>query len=122
MRYLKHIVAAILCAVSLNAPGVEAKVVRVEKLAETSVGTFKPGPYVRLDLRVSGDLSDDVKRIADLQRALQSNDGNVSYSTNVILIVPATTVAGNGTLLVDVPNRGRTLAAGLFNSPRSDPR
>ena len=120
MRYLKHAVAASLFAASLlNAPGIEAKVVRVEKLAESPVGTFKPGPYVRFDFRVSGDLSDDVGRIADLQRALRSNDGKISYATNVTLIVPATAGAGNGTLLVDVPNRGRTLAAGLFNSPRS---
>jgi hypothetical protein len=74
---------------------------------------------VRLDLRVSGDLSDDVRRIADLERALPSTGGKISYATNVTLIVPATAGAGNGTLLIDVPNRGRTLAAGLFNSPRS---
>ena len=120
MRHLKHAVAAFLFAASLlNALGVEAKVVSVEKLTESPVGTFKPGPYLRLDFRVSGDLSDDVGRIADLQRALRSNDGKISYATSVTLIVPATSGAGNGTLLVDLPNRGRTLAASLFNSPRS---
>jgi Alpha/beta hydrolase domain len=120
VRYLKHaFVVSLFIASLLYARGVEAKVVRVEKLAESPVGTFKPGPYVRLDFRVSGDLSDDVGRIADLERALQSNDGRISYATSVTLIVQATPSAGNGTLLVDVPNRGRTLAAGLFNSPRN---
>src|SRR5262245_56093567 len=111
MRYLKHALAAasLFAASLLDAPGGDAKVVRVEKLAESPVGSFKPGPYVRVDLRVHGDLSDHVGHIADLQRALRSNDGKISYATSVTLIVPATAGAGNGTLLVDVPNRGRTL-------------
>jgi hypothetical protein len=120
MRYVIQAVAGFLFTASLLiAPGAEAKVVGIEKLAEAPVGTFVPGPYVRLDLRLSGDLSDDVVRIADLGKAVRSTDGKISYATRVTLIFPASPGAGNGTLLVDVPNRGRTIAAGLFNSPRS---
>jgi len=43
------------------------------------------------------------------------------YSAKIILMMPVAPRAGNGALLVDVPNRGLANAEMLYNSPRDVP-
>ncbi len=61
----------------------------------------------------------DRTRIVDLQHAPRDADGCVRYSGELVLLRPVDASRGNGALLVDVPNRGRPVAPGVFNrSPR----
>ena len=76
------------------------------------------GAYDRIEgrLRYAVDPEAEANRgIVDLQRAPRDGAGRVHFEGDVRLIVPADPERGNGTLLVDVPNRGNTLATGLFN-------
>jgi Alpha/beta hydrolase domain len=61
--------------------------------------------------------------ITDLQHAPRNAQGAVECRTDFYLLAPADPRAGNGTLLLDVPNRGRKMAVSLFHStPRvNDP-
>ena len=76
---------------------------------------------MRLDGRVTGVLSPASGGIPDLDRATRNADGTVGYSARIILFIPADPAAGNGALLVDVPNRGHAYANALYNRPRARP-
>jgi len=69
---------------------------------------------------IHGDLSPQ-EAIPGLDEAAHNDRGRVAYSAKLILIMPAAPRAGNGALLVDVPNRGRAYAEALYNSPRDVP-
>lgn len=83
-------------------------------------GTFGPGKYVRIEGEAHGALSPS-EPIPGLDKAPRDTAGLVEYRAPVTLIVPESPRAGNGTLLVDVPNRGRAISHGLYNSPRARP-
>ena len=53
--------------------------------------------------------------IADLSHAPKNAKGLVEASADVVLLQPTDPQAGNKTLLVDIPNRGRKLAPQLFD-------
>ena len=53
--------------------------------------------------------------IHDLDRAPRGGDGCVRFVGDIILIQPQDPDRANGALLIDVPNRGRPIALGLFN-------
>ncbi len=55
-------------------------------------------------------------RIPGLDKAPRNSAGLVEYRTPVTLILPESPRKGNGTLLVDVPNRGRAISHGLYNN------
>ena len=76
------------------------------------------GPYVRITARatVAIDPSDPRNAvIADIEQAPRNASGRVEAMADVVLLRPADPLRGNGTLLVDVPNRGRKLAPQLFD-------
>ena len=54
--------------------------------------------------------------IADLDLAPRATDGAVHFDADVRLIVPEDPRRGNGSLILDVPNRGRSLVAGSLNA------
>jgi hypothetical protein len=83
-------------------------------------GTFKPGEYLRVDGTFWGELS-PAEAIPDLDKAARNDRGLVEYSTSFMLIVPKDPRQGNGTLLVDLPNRGQPSSHYLYNSPRDNP-
>ena len=64
---------------------------------------------------VNPDLPDE-SCIADLTLAPRDADGCVRFSGDLTLIRPANPAAGNGALLIDVPNRGRPIMLGRFNN------
>ena len=83
------------------------------------------GAYDRIEgrLRYAVDPEADANRgIVDLQRAPRDAAGRVHFEGDVRLLVPADPARGNGTLLVDVPNRGNTLATSLFNRAQREER
>ena len=59
--------------------------------------------------------------IPGIDKAARNERGRVDYSAKIILMMPAVPRAGNGALLVDVPNRGLANAEVLYNSPRDMP-
>jgi hypothetical protein len=76
------------------------------------------GPYVRITARatIALDPRDTANVvIADLSHASRNSDGRVEAVADVVVIRPAVLGRGNGTLLLDVPNRGRKLAPQLFD-------
>lgn len=94
-----------------------AGITRLEVGSTVPYGTFKSGTFLRLDGTLHGALA-PTERIAGLDRAPRNPRGLVEYSAPFVLIVPREKTSGNGTLLVDVPNRDRPVAHHLYNSPR----
>jgi hypothetical protein len=55
-------------------------------------------------------------RVCDLDRAPRDAGGRVPFSGDFYLLRPVDPARGNGSLLLDVPNRGRKVALGILNS------
>jgi hypothetical protein len=110
--------AAVLLAASI-AP-VAAEVVRLEITSKTPYGTFRPAEYVLCRGQVHGELAPS-EAIPDLDKATRNEAGKVEYSADIMLLMPADPSKGNGTLLVDIPNRGRVYGIALDKGPRGEP-
>ena len=65
-------------------------------------------------------LGDANRIIADIDRAPRDAAGRVEFSANFILLKPKETGHGNGTVLLDVANRGNRVLFRVFNRPASD--
>jgi len=113
------ILTFLFCLLSLTATARSAiaEVTRIEFTSQQPYGTFRVGDYVIWQGRIHGDLSPQ-ETIPGIDKAARNDRGRVAYSAKIILITPAAPLAGNGALLVDVPNRGRAYAEALYNSPR----
>lgn len=83
-------------------------------------GDFAVGKYLRIEAEALGELSPS-EPIPGLDKAPRNARGLVEYRTPVTLLIPESPRAGNGNLLIDVPNRGRPITHGLYNSPRARP-
>lgn len=122
MRHFLAATMAIVLGVAGMAPRAAlAKVTRLEITSKRPYGSFQAGDYVRWDGRIVGELSPAAETIPDLDKPARDAHGMVTYSTRIILFMPADPRKGNGTLLVDVPNRGNPYAQALYNSPRGLP-
>ena len=98
-----------------------ARVTRLDISTKQPYGSFQVGDYVRWDGRILGELAPADEAIPDLDKPAKNARGMVEYAARIILFMPAKPTAGNGVLLVDVPNRGRAYAHALYNSPRGLP-
>jgi len=99
-----------------------AEVVRIEVETQGAVANGKSyglaGPYERLIGRIyfAVDPENSANRIiADLEYAPTNPDGRVEFSSDFYLLKPVDAEAGNGTVFVDVMNRGTKRALGYFN-------
>ncbi len=119
MRKIVAFVAALAC---LSPAALRAQVTkfdileRVPAFAGRSFGEV--GPYERITARatIALDPADDRNAvIADLALAPRTAEGRVEAIADVVILRPADPSHGNGTLLLEVPNRGRKLAAQLFD-------
>ena len=119
---MRKILAGAIAAVCLSPVVLRAEVVRfdiVERgpaFAGRSFGDV--GPYERITARVTIALnpSDDRNAvITDLAQAPRNPDGKVEATADVVILRPADPTHGNGTLLLEAPNRGRKLAPQLFD-------
>ena len=54
--------------------------------------------------------------VTDLKLAPRGADGRVAFQSDFYLLRPVDPARGNRRLLLDVPNRGRKVALGMFNS------
>jgi hypothetical protein len=97
-----------------------AEITRLDISSTQPYGDFAAGRFIRIEAEAVGALSPS-EAIPGLDKAPRNSAGLVEYRTPVTLIVPESPRAGNGALLVDVPNRGRAISLGLYNSPRSRP-
>jgi len=97
-----------------------AEVTRIDFTSKQSYGTFGVGEYVIWQGSIHGDLSPQ-ESIPGIDKAALNDRGRIAYSAKLILIMPAAPRAGNGALLVDVPNRGGANAEAVYNTPRDVP-
>ncbi|HEY3793370.1 MAG TPA: alpha/beta hydrolase domain-containing protein [Bradyrhizobium sp.] len=111
-------ISALACGMSVSPAA--AKLTKLELTSQQSYGTFGPGEYVWWQGQISGELA-PTEKIPDLDKAAKNAHGMVEYSAKISLMFPKNPKSGNGTLLVDIPNRGRVYAEALYNSPRDEP-
>ena len=113
---------AALCASLLPSLTANAEVIRFEVLQSgpafegRSFGSV--GPYVKITGRatIAVDPADPRNAvIADIDKAPRNEKGLVEATADVVLLRPADPLRANGTLLVDIPNRGTKLAPQLFD-------
>jgi hypothetical protein len=113
---------AALCAFLLPSLTANAEVIRFEVLQSgaafegRSFGSV--GPYVKITARatIAVDPADPRNAIiADIDKAPRDEKGLVEATADVVLLRPADPLRANGTLLVDIPNRGTKLAPQLFD-------
>src|SRR5258708_12367726 len=118
---MRRIVTAVIAATCLVPVMLRAEVTRFDILervpafAGRSFGDV--GPYERITARatIALDPADDHNAvITDLALAPRNADGRVEAVAGVVILRPADPSHGNGTLLLDVPNRGRNPAPHLF--------
>ena len=117
-NYLPRLAAALL--LPLLAAAANAEVTRLEIVSKAPFGSFRAGDYVIWQGKVHGDLSPQ-EAIPGLDKAPRNARGRVDYAARIVLVIPGENARGNGTLLVDAPNRGRAYAQALYNSPRDEP-
>ncbi len=114
-------IARSLCIAAASAAGIaQAEVTQLSITSTQPFGDFATGRYLRIEAEARGSLAPG-EAIPGLDRAARNAAGRVEYSTPVTIVFPERRGAGNGALLVDVPNRGRAISHGLYNSPRSRP-
>ena len=76
------------------------------------------GQYIKITARATIAVDPVDPRnavIADIDKAPRNAQGKVEATADVVLLRPADPLRGNGTLLVDVPNRGTKLAPQGFD-------
>ena len=101
-------------------PTARAELTRLDITSQQPFGTFRAGSYVISQGRLYGELSPR-ESIPGIDKAKRNARGMVEYTARIVLITPEVPSRGNGTLLVDIPNRGNAYAQALYNSPRDEP-
>ncbi len=104
---------SVLIALSLSASVLSAGVIRTEIATQTDVlggkAFGKAGAYERITGRVyfSVAVANPHNRgIVDLDKAINLSNGQVAFSADFIVIRPKDRARSNGSLLLEVPNRG----------------
>ena len=118
---------AFLLVLLLTVLPLHARVVRVDVAARTDVLAGKAfgdaGAYERITGRVYFSLpvgNPHNARIVDLKNAVNLKDGEVEFSADFIAVRPKDAHKGNGSLLLEVPNRGRGRIIGLVDGGKWD--
>jgi hypothetical protein len=91
-----------------------ARVVRVEIASRVDVLNGQPfgdaGAYERITGRIYFSVPADTPpnhRIVDLENAVNLKDGEVEFSSDFVAVRPKDPSKSNGSLLLEIPNRGR---------------
>lgn len=116
------IATAVLVALIVSSLPLYARVVLVEISSRTDVLNGKAfgdvGPYERLVGRVYFSVpvaNPHNQRIVDLHNAVNLKNGEVAFSADFVAIRPKDSHKGNGSLLLEVPNRGRSRILSLVD-------
>jgi len=108
-----------------------ADVVRIEITEQTPVVDGRAfgavGPYVRIVGRVHFAVDPALtanRAITDIDLAPRNAQGRVEFSSDLYLLKPLDAAKGNGTILLEISNRGRKGILSTFNRARGslDPR
>ncbi len=117
-----RLVASLFFFLALSIFPLNARVVRVETATRTDVLGGKQfgdaGAYERITGRVYFSLpvaNPHNRRIVDLDKAANLKNGEVEFSADFIAVRPKDAHKGNGSLLLEVPNRGRGRIIGLVD-------
>jgi alpha/beta hydrolase family protein len=104
-----------------------ARVVRVAIASRTDVLNGKqfgdPGAYERITGRVYFSLpvaNTHNLRIVDLSNAVDLKNGEVEFSSDFVAVRPKDAHRGNGSMLLEVPNRGRARILSLVDGGDQD--
>jgi len=116
-----------LLALLLSVLPLQARVVRVEVASRTSVLDGKvfgdAGAYERITGRVYFSLpaaNAHNLRIVDLGNAVNLKDGEVEFSADFVAVRPKDAHKGNGSMLLEVPNRGNARILSLVDGGDQD--
>jgi hypothetical protein len=119
---MRRIVAMVIVAACAFPTALSAQVARFDILERSPAFAGRSfgdvGPYERITARatIALDPADDRNAvITDLALAPRTQDGRVEAVADVVILRPVDPTHGNGTLLLEVPNRGRKLAPQLFD-------
>ena len=111
----------------LLVPALEARVVRVDVHSRIDVLNGKSfgdaGPYERITGRVYFSVAvanPHNRRIVDLANAVNLKNGEVEFSADFVAVCPKDASKGNGSLLLEVPNRGRPRILSLVDGGDQD--
>ncbi len=121
-RSFRPQVLALLIAFGLAAPAVSARVARVEILSRSEVAggqAFgRSGGYERITAKVHfavDPLAAANRAIVDVGRAPRDAAGQVEFVADLCVLRPKDPARGNGTVLFDIPNRGRKFGLYFFD-------
>jgi hypothetical protein len=124
---LRQRIASLLLILGLASFSLHARVLRVEVSSRTDVLGAKPfgdsGPYERITGRIYFSLpvaNPHNLGIVDLDKAVNLKNGEVEFSADFVAVRPKDPKKGNGTLLLEVPNRGRGGILGLVDGGDRD--
>jgi hypothetical protein len=122
-RRLVSVPLLIFCIVGL----VDARVIRVEVTSRDAVLGGMPfgnaGSYERIVGRIYFAVpvgSPHNQRIVDLDKAVNLRNGEVEFSAEFVMVCPKDLKRGNGSMLLEVPNRGRAPIISLVNGGTLD--
>jgi hypothetical protein len=114
-------------ALLLSVLPLQARVLRVEVASRTSVLDGKvfgdAGAYERITGRVYFALpvaNPHNLRIVDLAKAVNLKNGEVEFSADFVAVCPKDAHKGNGSLLLEVPNRGNARILALVDGGDED--
>jgi hypothetical protein len=114
--------AGLLLLLTFSFSPLNARVTRVEIASRSDVLNGKAfgdvGAFERITGRVYFSLpvaNPRNRRIVDLDKAVNLKDGEVEFSADFIVIRPKDPSKGNGSMLLEVPNRGRGRIIGLVD-------
>jgi hypothetical protein len=106
---------------------IHARVTRVEIASRVDVLGGKAfgdtGSYERITGRIYFSLpvaNPHNRRIVDLDKAVNLKDGEVEFSADFVAIRPKDASKGNGSMLLEVPNRGHPRITGLVDGGNWD--
>src|ERR1700722_11510792 len=112
---------------SSNALVLNARVIRVEIASRQDVLQGKPfgsvGGYERITGRVffSSAIANPHNRgIVDLENAVNLKNGEVEFSSDFMALRPKDPHKGNGSMIIEVPNRGRSRIVSLVDGGDGD--
>jgi len=107
--------SSLLLLFTANVLPLAARVTRVEVLSRADVLDGKPFGEAGIYERITGRVYFSVpvgnphnRRIVDLEKAVNLKDGEVEFSADFVAVRPKDSHRANGSLLLEVPNRGHS--------------
>jgi Alpha/beta hydrolase domain len=120
--WLRRSVLSLSLLLALTIVPSNAHVVRVEVISRTDILNGKDfgnsGRYERITGHVYFSLpvtNPHNLRIVDLDKAVNRKDGEVEFSSDFIAVRPKDPQKGNGSMILEIPNRGRGRIIGLVD-------